>query len=204
MKPELSDTEPASATVSVEATEQLQTLAPVPRPLGRVTPTKVIFALIVVALTYVSVVHHTSSQPSNVQDTSSPYSTGANVAPPAVGSPAPTARPTVPEQPPLELVKFAWRTEYGYAILEGQVKNISSQPLRDVTAVASFYDANGGFITSADTLIAYNPVLPGQTSPFKVMATENPAMHKAGVQFKELLGGAISFRRAEDTGRKGN
>ena len=65
LKPELSDTEPASATVSVEPTEQLQTLAPAPRPLGRVTVTKVMFALIIVALTYLSVVHHTSSPPSS-------------------------------------------------------------------------------------------------------------------------------------------
>jgi hypothetical protein len=65
LKPELLDTEPASATVSVEPTEQLQTLAPAPRPLGRVTVTKVMFALIIVALTYLSVVHHTSSPPSS-------------------------------------------------------------------------------------------------------------------------------------------
>jgi hypothetical protein len=72
LKPELSDTQPAPATVSVEPTEQLQTVAPAPRPFGRVTPTKVIFALIVVALTYVSVVHHTSSPPSSGGRSTSP------------------------------------------------------------------------------------------------------------------------------------
>jgi hypothetical protein len=97
----------------------------------------------------------------------------------------------------LELVKYVWHIEYGYAILEGQVTNISSQPLKNVAAVASFYDSNGGFITSSDTLIDYNPVLPGQTSPFKAMATENPTMKKAGVAFKELMGGTIPFRNAE-------
>ena len=72
LKPELSETQPAPATVSVEPTEQLQTVAPAPRPFGRVTPTKVIFALIVVALTYVSVVHHTSSPPSSGGRSTSP------------------------------------------------------------------------------------------------------------------------------------
>jgi hypothetical protein len=105
--------------------------------------------------------------------------------------------PPVTTGPQLELVKYAWHIEYGYAILEGQVRNISSEPLKNVAAVASFYDLDGGFITSSDTLIDYNPVLPGQTSPFKVMATQNPTMKKARVEFKELLGGTIPFRNAE-------
>lgn len=33
---------------------------------------------------------------------------------------------------------------------------------------------------------------------------ENPAMHKAGVEFKELIGGTIPFRRAENKTRKKN
>lgn len=101
-------------------------------------------------------------------------------------------------EPQLELVKYAWHIEYGYAILEGQVKNISPQPLKNVTAVASFYDASDGFITSSNTLISFNPVLPGQTSPFKVMATQNPAMKKAGIEFKYLLGGSIPFRERDN------
>jgi hypothetical protein len=116
----------------------------------------------------------------------------------------PVATPTEPTEPPLELVSYSWHIEYGYAILEGQVKNISAQPLKSVEAVASFYDSAGGFITSADSLIAYNPILPGQTSPFKVMATENPAMKKAGVEFKELFGGTIPFRKAESKRSKKN
>ena len=105
--------------------------------------------------------------------------------------------PPVPTGPQLELVKYSWHIEYGYAILEGQVRNISPEPLKNVAAVASFYDSDGGFITSSDTLIDYNPVLPGQTSPFRVMATQNPTMKKARVEFKELLGGTIPFRNAE-------
>ena len=63
--------------------------------------------------------------------------------------------------------------------------------LRNVVAVVSFYDARGNFITSDDALIDYNPILPGQASPFSVMATENPAMRTARVEFKELMGGTI-------------
>ena len=87
--------------------------------------------------------------------------------------------------------------ESGYAIFEGQVKNISSSPLENVDAVVTFYDSAGGFITSSDALIDFNPILPSQTSPFKVMKTENPAMRKAGVEFRHLMGGPIAYRNAE-------
>lgn len=116
-------------------------------------------------------------------------------------TPSPTATNDTPSpkvvEPQLELVAYSWSTESGYAILEGQVKNISSLSLQNVTAVASFYDANGGFITTSDALIDYNPILSGQTSPFKVMKTENPAMKKANVEFKYLMGGSIPFQRVE-------
>jgi hypothetical protein len=115
---------------------------------------------------------------------------GDNSSPALTGTPVPTG-------PQLELVEYTWHIEYGYAILEGQVTNISSQALRNVAAVASYYDTNGGFITSSDTLTDYNPILPGQTSPFKVMTRENPMMRKARVEFKELMGGTIPFRQAE-------
>jgi hypothetical protein len=99
--------------------------------------------------------------------------------------------------PKLELVKWTWGEEYDYAIAEGQVKNISSESIRSVQAVVTFYDKNGEFITSDDALIDYNPILPAQTSPFKVMATWNPAMKKAGIEFKELMGGTIAHKSRE-------
>ena len=86
LKPELSDTEPASATVSVEPAEQRQTLAPAPRPLGRVADyIGWGFGLIVVAITCVSVVHHTSSPPS-----SGGSSTSAEPRPASTTSPSTT------------------------------------------------------------------------------------------------------------------
>jgi hypothetical protein len=107
-----------------------------------------------------------------------------------------TSAPLPPAEPQLELVAFSWHEEYTYAILEGQIKNISKESMKSVEAVASFYDEKGGFITSSEALIEYNPILPGQTSPFKVMATWNPAMKKAGVEFKFLMGGTILTRQS--------
>jgi len=93
----------------------------------------------------------------------------------------------------LELITWSWSTTAGGSYVEarGQVKNISGRSLRNVEAVANFYDKNGNFITSSSALIEFNPILAGQTSPFTVMETYNPAMKKASVQFKFFMGGTI-------------
>jgi RNA polymerase subunit RPABC4/transcription elongation factor Spt4 len=91
----------------------------------------------------------------------------------------------------LEVLSSNWSTDYGYATYEGQVKNISSLKLKNVQAIVTWYDRNGNMITSSSALIEYNPILPGQRSPFKVMKTHNPAMAKAGVEFSHLMGGTI-------------
>jgi len=81
----------------------------------------------------------------------------------------------------------------GYHIVEGQVKNISNEPLQNVTAVATWFDKDGGFIKSDNAIVEYNPILPGQTSPFKTMSSTNPAMSKYAVEFKTLFGGTLSL-----------
>ena len=100
-------------------------------------------------------------------------------------------------QPKLELVSWNWTTKYDkYAIIEGLVKNISTENQKNVEVVITFYDKNGRFITSETALSEYNPILPGQTSPFTVYADYNPAMRreKTQIDFKRLLGGSIKWK----------
>ena len=117
----------------------------------------------------------------------------------SVSGEAPARQPTgrtarAPEGPQLALISSrGYEAEYGgYHYVEGQVENISSVALKNVTAVATWYDKDGDFIKSDDALIDFNPILPGQISPFKTISTGNPAMSRYTVEFKELLGGAIS------------
>ena len=81
-----------------------------------------------------------------------------------------------------------------FVMAEGRVTNISSRPLEHVEAVVEFLGSDGTFISSQSALIGYQPILPGQTSPWKVLGTWNPAMQggKAKLSFKHLMGGAIS------------
>lgn len=102
------------------------------------------------------------------------------------------AAPAADLAPKLAVEAWSWHSEYGYVTAEGRVRNTTSAPLEHVQAVASFYDRAGTFISSGDALIQYDPLLPGQSSPFQVMATHNPAMAKAGLEFKVLFGGRIA------------
>jgi len=102
----------------------------------------------------------------------------------------------VPEPEPtykLKVLNWHWpRTRSGdYVKAEGEVKNISNRSLQNVEALVSFYDKNGNFITSGSSLIDFNPILPSQKSPFSVLEIYNPAMAKATLQFKFLMGGSI-------------
>jgi hypothetical protein len=122
-------------------------------------------------------------------------STGQNPTPDAAqkGSDTPDAS-AAPAAVQLEVKSWRCYSEYNYMITEGQVTNITDAPLKNVEAVANYYDSAGGFVTSGDAIIAYNPVLPGQTSPFKAMATGNPAIKKCDIAFKDLLGGSIGSK----------
>lgn len=105
-------------------------------------------------------------------------------------TPAPTSTPDR-SMYKLELLSARGVKEYGFVTVEGQVKNISSQSLRNVMVMIEWYTDSGDFVKSDDALIEYNPILPGQTSPFKSITTDNPAMTRYRVSFKEMFGGQI-------------
>jgi len=106
------------------------------------------------------------------------------------------APPPAPTSPPLELLSFNCGKEYGYVQVEGEVKNISSDPMKNVEAVGGFRDRDGKLVTSSDALISYNRILPGQTSPFKAMHTDNPAITSCTVSFKGLFGAEIRYKNS--------
>lgn len=96
--------------------------------------------------------------------------------------------------PKLAIVSQSCSTSADYITCEGFVKNISSTAIENVMAVIVYKDANGTAISSDDALIAYTPLLPDQSSPFKVLTRYNPAFTTARVEFKTLFGGEISTR----------
>ena len=111
--------------------------------------------------------------------------------------PSSTPSYTPPPTPSYQLDLLSWnntRGEYGYIYARGQVKNICSESLENVTAVVQYYTNDGTFVVSDSALIDYNPILPGQVSPFEVMTRDNPAIARGEISFKFLLGGSIPTR----------
>lgn len=90
--------------------------------------------------------------------------------------------------PVLKVLAFNWKEDHGYLIMEGLVKNTSSEPLKDVQAVAIYSDEDGTFVKSEDALVEYNPILPDQSSPFKVTTKNDPAIQHARPEFKTISG----------------
>ncbi len=83
---------------------------------------------------------------------------------------------------------------YNFITVSGEVANISNEKLANVEVVVNFYGSDGIFIKSDSALIQYNPILSGQTSPFKAITTDNPAISNFKVNFSYLFGGTISTR----------
>jgi hypothetical protein len=126
--------------------------------------------------------------------TASPFVNGgstATLSPPTSTSPEPTALPTPQYALEIESFKCTPDASVGFAYVEGEVKNISTDSLSDVEAVGTWYTSAGTFIVSDDALTDFNPILPGQTSPFKTYSTYNPEMRKCDLKFKDLFGGQI-------------
>lgn len=92
----------------------------------------------------------------------------------------------------LVLLDWNWSVAHGYATVEGQVGNLTSRKLENVQAVANFYADDGTFIASDSVLIEYNPIMPGQVSPFEVIQKHNPLMKKASISFKQMFGTALT------------
>lgn len=93
---------------------------------------------------------------------------------------------------------WTWRKSAGYAIAEGLVTNATGRSLENVLAVVSYKTDSGGFISSGDALIDYTTLLSGQSSPFTVYETVNPAMELASIEFRQMFGGRLATIDRED------
>jgi hypothetical protein len=96
----------------------------------------------------------------------------------------------------LRVGKWSWhKSSSSHVTAEGEITNISGESLKNVEAVVTFRTRSGDFITSDSAIIDYNPILPNQTSPWKVIATWNPEMETASVQFKTLWGRTLNAEK---------
>ncbi len=154
----------------------------------------IVFFVIVSAVGLWSLATRTPPPAKPAATASSAASPAPLPAPAAIPAPAPPPTPT-PEGPQLVLVSWNWHAAGGHITGEGEVKNVSAEILQKVEAVTSYYTADDKFITSNEAIIDYNPILPGQTSPFKTIVTFNPAIQSGRIDFKTFMGGQVSWKK---------
>ncbi len=101
--------------------------------------------------------------------------------------------PEVLNTAPLEVKSWHCDREHDYVFVRGEVKNVTANKLENVVAVGEFRTKGGDLVKSEDALLEYNPIMPGQTSPFSAGGTDNPQISTCHVAFKHLFGGEIPF-----------
>lgn len=96
----------------------------------------------------------------------------------------------------VELLVLDWRWSLSgsgnFVKVVGEVENISAVKLNRVCVYATFYDKQGRLITTDMGMVDFSPLMPGQSSPFKLYVRYNPLMHKCSLRFGLLWGKAIS------------
>ena len=89
----------------------------------------------------------------------------------------------------LELLSWNWGQPYkgnNVVVVNGEVKNISDHPIKWIRVVVTFYTKDGTYITHHASLgMAFNPIMPTQVSPFKVLVGWNPWMYTAKIEFQD-------------------
>lgn len=83
-----------------------------------------------------------------------------------------------------------WRCEQEgrYFAVRGEVKNISTGPLT-LIAVSTFRTVGGKLVRYEKAQVEFNPLQPGQTSPFEMLTLASPEIAACELVFKEITSG---------------
>lgn len=103
----------------------------------------------------------------------------------------PTSPPLAPDAAYDVLVASATCTiesEYSWAGCTGSVKNLLPEKLREVEVVVALLSDDGTVQASSSGPIDYDPLLPGQESPWGIQAPLNPEFSKYSVAFRTAFG----------------
>lgn len=93
----------------------------------------------------------------------------------------------------LELLKMVHSHRDTRLLIEGLVKNISSDTLKNLTAVAIFYDDDESFLTSDVGQLAFNMLLPEEKAPFRIWTLDDHHMRRFEVNFRDDRGAPLQL-----------
>jgi hypothetical protein len=99
------------------------------------------------------------------------------------------------ESAELKLISFRCEHSDSFITVDGEVKNVTAAPISDLMVNSSHYDANGTFVRTDSAMVKYQPLMPGQTSPFETIGSYNPVMSRCAVAFQRMFGGKVATSR---------
>lgn len=82
--------------------------------------------------------------------------------------------------------------QLGYVTVSGSVQNHAQNRLAQVEAVVELLDRQNHTVKVESALVAFDPLPPGETSPFRVEVPDTDRAVAYRVRFKKLLGGALN------------
>lgn len=86
-----------------------------------------------------------------------------------------------------------YRERYGsYVTAEGRVTNNTAVTINYAKVLIEYYTDNLTFVTSDWSYLELTALLPGQSTPYKIMTRENPAMARASVRFIDRSGSELA------------
>jgi hypothetical protein len=83
-----------------------------------------------------------------------------------------------------------------FVTIRGEIKNATDSSIKGLEIVVTLRTADGTFVTSDDGMPDYETILPGQTSPFKLLIGHNPLVRTADLSLKNNASELVEFSGA--------
>ncbi len=126
----------------------------------------------------------------------------------------PADQDTNASAPPDNITQLAKDSEHfskesDFDVVTGEITNVGQEKIANLEATTTFYDNNGSVVKTADAMVDFNPLMPGQTSPYKTMEIDNPLIKTEKTEFHSMGGPLIPYslvskRRTDASDDSGN
>lgn len=84
--------------------------------------------------------------------------------------------------------RWNWSASGDYIHIEGEIRNVTTERIEGIKIILTFYDKSQRLVTSDISYANFDPIMPGQTSPYTSMISANPAIDTYTVQFSTRSG----------------
>lgn len=117
---------------------------------------------------------------------------------PAIAGPAPvaTVAETPPQTPPLALLssRAHLNPTADFWFIDGEVRNLTDQPLSNVQVVSTWFDRQGRTVASHSDMVDLKQLMPGETSAFRTITGVHPDMATFSLEFRSAVGRRLQAR----------